>query len=336
MMTFTNRPGMEKLHSQNKRPGITNLQFQAVSFILTIIFVTLFVTGRPAAQQFGGLVTFNDKIVFDEEEVRLLYPYFVMVAPPENEIYVIDSDGRITIYTSDLFPVYTVKKTAEIRSPRGLAVDAEGNIYMAQAATKDNLRPRISVFKQCLKWVRDIYPEGFEGAAGFAPQRLAVDKKGFIYAAAAFFPGVVVLDGDGRLVEVMVPEERGEKAVLNDVTIDEEGRIYLLSERSGRIFVYDENRKFLFKFGEKGGSSGKLSRPMSVAVDNKNGRKYVVDYMRHSITVYDKDGNFIFEFGGIGWGDGWFQYPIDIAVDSEGRIFVADLFNHRVQVFDSR
>ena len=60
---------------------------------------------------------------------------------------------------------------------------------------------------------------------------------------------------------------------------------------------------------------------------------YVVDYMRHTVNVYDKDGKYLFEFGGLGWGEGWFQYPKDIAIDSQGRIFVADTFNDRVDVF---
>ena len=44
---------------------------------------------------------------------------------------------------------------------------------------------------------------------------------------------------------------------------------------------------------------------------------------------------FIFEFGGMGWGEGWFQHPLDLAIDSASRIMVADLFNQRVQVFNS-
>jgi len=258
-----------------------------------------------------------------------------MVAPPENEIYIIDGHGRITIYSSDFFPVYTVKKGPYIQAPQGMAVDSEGNIYIAQAASEGKPRGVISVFRQCLKWERDIFLEGFEGEADFRPYRLAVDKKGFIYVVSRYFRGVLVLDNSGRLVDIMEPEERGKKSKLNNVAIDGEGRIYILSETAGRVYVYDENRKFLFKFGEKGGSSGKLSRPMAIAIDDRNSRKYIADYMRHSITVYDMEGKFIYEFGGMGYREGWFQYPVDITIDSEGRIFVGDLFNNRVQVFNS-
>lgn len=326
---------MNKFYYHNKRPGKINCIFLAVTLVFIILSVMFFVPDQSDAEQFSSLVTYLDSIVFDEEGDRLSHPSFVMVVPPENEIYVIDRRGRITIYTSDFFPVYTIRKTSNIQSPQGMALDNEGNIYIAQSATEDNPRHRISVFRQCLKWKYDIYMEGFEGADTFSPHRLVVDKKGFIYVAASFFPGVVILDKDGRFVDIMSPEERGKKVNLTNVTLDGEGNIYLLSEEAGRVYVYDENRKFLFKFGEKGGSSGKLSRPKAVAVDDRNGRKYIVDYMRHTVTVYDKEGNFIYEFGGMGWSEGWFQYPVDITIDSEGRIFVADLFNDRVQIFNS-
>ncbi len=42
------------------------------------------------------------------------------------------------------------------------------------------------------------------------------------------------------------------------------------------------------------------------------------------------------EFGGEGWGPGWFNYPKDICVDTQGRLFVADAFNKRVQIFRTR
>jgi DNA-binding beta-propeller fold protein YncE len=325
---------MRKFYYIKKRPEKINFKFLAVLFPFFIL-LTLFISLPSFAQQFGSLVTYHDEIDFDEEGGALLHPSFVMVAPPENDIYIIDGKGRVTIYASDFFPLYTFKKGPHLQSPQGMTVDAEGNIYIAQAASEGKPRGRISVFRQCLKWERDIYLGGFEGEADFRPYRLAVDKKGFIYVASNYFLGVLVLDNDDRLVDIMAPEERGEKVALNNVTIDGEGRIYLLSEKAGRAYVYDEDRKFLFKFGEKGGSSGKLSRPRALAVDDRTGRKYIVDYMRHSVNVYDKEGKFIYEFGGMGWQEGWFQYPGHIAIDNEGRLFIADLFNNRVQVFNS-
>jgi DNA-binding beta-propeller fold protein YncE len=116
------------------------------------------------------------------------------------------------------------------------------------------------------------------------------------------------------------------------VEIGAAGKIFLLSEDLGRVYVYDHKENFLVKFGEKGGSSGKLSRPRGLGVDRKKGIVYVIDYMRHAGNVYSDKGRFLFEFGGKGWAKGWFQFPSDIVVDTLGNVLVADTFNNRVQV----
>jgi DNA-binding beta-propeller fold protein YncE len=253
-----------------------------------------------------------------------------------NEIYVIDGRAQIIIYTNEMFPLYTLSKKDRVVAPQGLAVDEEGNLYVTQAPTKENPLKRLSIYNACLTWERDIYFEGFEGEETFNPYRVAIDKRGLIYVSGSSFQGVLVLDRDGNILEILSPEENGKKSYINSVSIDETGQIYLVSEEMGRVYVYNEERKLLLQFGEKGGSSGKLSRPKGVGVDIQNRRMYVADYMRHTILVYDNEGNFMFEFGGKGWGEGWFQYPIDISVDTASRVLVVDFFNRRVQIFNPR
>ncbi len=295
-------------------------------YILTVFFTLNVQAQEPSA-------TYLDSITEDEEGGRVSFPSFVFAEPVTKEIYLIDGKGRIIIYTSDFFPVFTLSKCNGIESPQGLTVDSAGNLYVAQSATRENPRSRISVFNACLKWERDIYAEGFEGAESFIPYRLAFDRKGNLYVTSSYFPGVLILNKQGQLLEVFSIEAEGKKVKVNNVTVDETGRIYIVSEEEGHIYVYDGNRRFLFRFGDKGGSSGKLSRPMAVAVDNRNGRIFAVDYMRHTVSIYDADGKYLSEFGGLGWGEGWFQHPRDITVDSTGRILVADAFNDRIEVF---
>ncbi len=301
-----------------------------------IIFLILVFSFDVYAGPDNPPITYYDSISEDEEGSSLVFPYFIFSEPVRNEIYVSDSKTRVVIYTSDFFPLYTLDKRNGIEAPQGLTVDSEGNLYVAQSATNDNPKHRISVFNACLKWERDIYFAGFEGYDSFVPYRVALDRNMKIYVAGIYFPGVLVMDNRGNLLTVLAPEEDGKKVKLNFVQIDKAGKIYLVSEEEGHIYVYDETLKFLFRFGEKGGSSGKLSRPQAVSIDNRNGNIYVVDYMRHTVSAYDKEGKYLYEFGGLGWGEGWFQYPKDLSVDAAGKVLVADTFNNRIEVFKPR
>lgn len=52
------------------------------------------------------------------------------------------------------------------------------------------------------------------------------------------------------------------------------------------------------------------------------------------ITKWAPDGTFIKSFGSWGYGDGQFRAPHSLAMDSQGRLFVADRGNRRIQIFD--
>ncbi len=123
--------------------------------------------------------------------------------------------------------------------------------------------------------------------------------------------------------------------VLHDIAIDSDGRIFLLSEETSKVYVYGPGEKFLFSFGQKGGSTGKMSRPRGLSLDEKKKCIYIVDYMRHTILVFDMAGRYIFEFGGRGTGPLWFNFPTAIDVDRQGRVIIADLFNNRIQILES-
>ncbi len=303
--------------------------------LVAILLFLFFIPTVIYSQQLGTVVTFDQSVTIDEDGGVLSFPSFVTSDPLTDEIYIIDGKSRIVIYTPDFFPILTLDKKDGVDAPQSVAIDRKGNIFIIQSATEVNPRSRISVFSSCLKWERDIYPHGFAGAESFEPYRIAVDSNGNLYIAANYYPGVLQINTKGRLLGIMSPEKDGKKVQINNVTTDKEGRVYLVSEEESHIYVYDKNRSLLMKFGEKGGSTGKLSRPRGVGVDMKSGRMYVSDYMRHTITVYDKEGNYLFEFGGMGWSEGWFQHPSYLTIDDNGRILVADTFNQRVQVFNS-
>ncbi|HET7453838.1 MAG TPA: hypothetical protein VFL12_13910, partial [Thermoanaerobaculia bacterium] len=54
----------------------------------------------------------------------------------------------------------------------------------------------------------------------------------------------------------------------------------------------------------------------------------------HEIKLFDREGKFIDRFGGLGARLGQVAFPSAVAVDAQGRIYVAERGNNRVQVFE--
>lgn len=300
------------------------------TIVLTILLVMFFLAASAPAID-SDIVPFYS-ITSDEGGNRLFTPTFVLAEPVMKEIYVI-SRSKIFIFTDDFYNRYTFGKNRGIENPLSVAVDAEGYVYVAQSPSARRPEKRISVYNPSFLWERDIVLKGFEGDDSFSPYRVAVDGKGRIYVAGTGFPGVPVIDKQGKVLAFIQPVDEEEKVDISDVAVGKDGKIYLLSVDKSHVYVYNENMEFMYLFGQKGGSPGKLSRPVGVDVDNVTGRAYVVDYLRHSVLAYDDTGRYLFEFAGMGWGPGWLQYPSDLAVDSEGRVIVADTFNNKVEVF---
>ena len=68
-----------------------------------------------------------------------------------------------------------------------------------------------------------------------------------------------------------------------------------------------------------------------------DGRLLVTDVTpgHHRVLVFDARGSLVSAFGTEGAGDGEFSFPNAVAVDRNGRIFVSDSNNRRVEVFDA-
>ncbi|MBI5075457.1 MAG: 6-bladed beta-propeller [Nitrospirae bacterium] len=163
------------------------------------------------------------------------------------------------------------------------------------------------------------------------PYGVAVDKQGVIYVSD---PGKVFLfDLKNKSYDFIGTEAGiGKLSFPVGMSFSEDGRLFVTDISQDRVFVY-RGKKYAGVFGQK----GELESPSGVAVDDKRGVLYVVDSKKHYVAVYSlKDSNLIRTIGSRGTAEGQFNYPSNITIDAEGKLYVVDTGNFRVQVFDAQ
>jgi DNA-binding beta-propeller fold protein YncE len=88
--------------------------------------------------------------------------------------------------------------------------------------------------------------------------------------------------------------------------------------------------------GEPGNGPYSYNSPADVVVAD-NGDFFIADGHvndgNNRVMKYSKDGTFIKSWGKTGYGPGEFRELHGIAIDNQGRVFVADRWNNRIQFF---
>jgi sugar lactone lactonase YvrE len=154
--------------------------------------------------------------------------------------------------------------------------------------------------------------------------------------------------------EPLIAFGKGLFVLPHGIHVDREGNVWVTDSmgneagtKGHQVIKFSGEGEVLMRLGtagQPGSGPGQLNEPCDV-ITNENGDIFVAD--GHSgqsddpppgktgrILKFDKDGNFIKEWGRIGTGPGEFRTPHALAFDSQGRLFVADRGNHRIQIFD--
>lgn len=262
---------------------------------------------------------------------------------------------RLSIYNAAFFPLKEIVISdlpeAEEFIPNRVALGKDGKIYLAGLNFRGVMvLNREGEYLHWLKPIDKIWVEETEESLDYSMKTrqlfLAQERKeqsrekseeeGQENLQDAEMESLPTFLRPKTKVEEKEKDESGQRGPVQvtDVVCDSDGHIYVLSEETSKVYVYSTTEELLFSFGQKGGSSGKLSRPRGLAVDEKRKCIYVVDYMRHTILIYNFAGRFLFEIGGKGTSPRWFNFPTALALNRDGNLIVADLFNQRVQVLD--
>jgi streptogramin lyase len=229
-------------------------------------------------------------------------------------------------------------------------------LYISSALSQQTTVPVIPYrsVPDFLKLPADLYLGEVAGVAVNSKGHVFVLSRGNTtgpaYAAAA--AQLLEFDPDGKFLRE-IGHNLYAWSFSHSVKVDKEDNIWVADKGSDMVIKFNSEGRVAMVFGRKQEASDEGTAPLKhpkpplPPVDgmfrqvtdmawDSSGNTYISDgYINSRIAKVDKSGNWLKSWGEPGDQPGQFNTPHSIAVDAEGRVYVADRGNRRIQVFDS-
>ena len=114
---------------------------------------------------------------------------------------------------------------------------------------------------------------------------------------------------------------------VHSIAISKDRRLFVVDRTHRRFQIFDVDGKFLDMF-----STGTNSSPYYHYISTDQ-YLWVGDGGTNRILKYDLDGHYLYGWGGRGGQPGMFNGPHQLTTDQDGNLYVAEVFNGRVQKF---
>jgi len=165
---------------------------------------------------------------------------------------------------------------------------------------------------------------------------VATNSEGLVYVLSRSQHPVTIFDRDGNFVSSW---GEGQIRRPHGIFIAPDDTVYLADDFSQIILRYTPDGQLLQTIGERDRPQATFyGRPFNLptkAVLSPSGYLYVSDgYGNRRVHKFALDGTLLLSWGEPGQGPGQFALVHSVAVDSEGRVYVCDRENDRVQIFD--
>ena len=175
-----------------------------------------------------------------------------------------------------------------------------------------------------------------EGTSFQRSSAVAVDSNDRVYVFQRIGPPDQVFDRDGKFL-VAWPRQEGRFEDAHHIYIGPDDGVYLADRDAHQILKCNTEGELLMSLGTryKVAMEAPFNHPSDTAVA-PSGEIYVSDgYGNFCIHRFTADGEPIDTFGSPGSGPGQFRVSHSIRVAKDGRVYVADRENNRVQVFSA-
>ena len=204
---------------------------------------------------------------------------------------------------------------------------------------------QVGTGKYTYELIRD-FPKLPAGESLGMVSRVATDSQDRVYVFQRKDPPVVVFDRDGKYLGAWgsgeVTDPHGLK-IIDDVvyTTDRSDSVAKSFTLDGKPLLALGTRGVHSDTGQVGTNwlaeraAGPFNHPTEM-IAHPNGDIYVTDGYRNArVHRFTRDGRLVKSWGAPGHGEGQFHLPHSIAFDSDGKLYVADRANKRIQIFSA-
>ncbi|MSN24571.1 MAG: 6-bladed beta-propeller [Geobacter sp.] len=274
-------------------------------------------------------------LIGQTEEIKFSSPLFV-TSNSKGRVVVSDPDLKAFVnidLVNNNFTLLGGAAMADVVKPTGVAFDAEGLVYAG-----DDPSRKIYVVNDDNKVVKVLDLSNDIKSVG----SFVIDKKlNRIIIPDTRSHKITVFSLDGKLLNSFGKrgELEGEFNQPMSAALDRHGNIYITDSFNARIQIFTPDGVYISKIGKRGDSLGDFGIIKGVALDSDE-NVYVTDARFHRIQIFNTKGELLMTLGAphsqqrdepiVAAG---LLLPYGLFIDDTNRIYVADMMNRRLQVF---
>lgn len=194
------------------------------------------------------VLVFNPKHEVESQITEgLVDPVGLAIDTANRFLYVVDTQqDQVIVYDADSLKLlrrigtggknHYLTSPGDFGAPQGVAVDAEGNVYVT-----DTLNNRVEIFDADGSFI-SLFGKAGDGPGTFSrPKGIAVDSDGHIWVADAMQDRLQVFNREGQLltyIGIGHGELPGQFKALVGVAIDKQNRVYTAEQEPGRVQMF--------------------------------------------------------------------------------------------------
>lgn len=205
---------------------------------------------------------------------------------------------------------------AQLMSPTGICISPDGLVYVA-----DRARKQVVVLDAKFQWVKELGPWD----PNSAPTDVAVWKNRlYVTDTGTTCTRVFDLTTDKQLMVLGNKDTEDEYTRgPSNLTVDDNGYVYVVDTVYSRVYVWDPDGKFVMHIGKPGDAPGHLARPKGVTVLDR--KLWVLDSAFDNCQIFDLQGHALLFFGGQGEAPGSMSFPRKVWVGPGTELFQEEL-----------